>query len=133
MIVWCSNTLVQNPWNYCLVTTQKEHDKVLKKNKIDEIAPDDERLVNAAATVSFYTSPKGAKIAIVKVGPKLKKYNKAQVDTVLVHEAVHIWQAVRETLYEDNPSSEFEAYSIQKISHELILAYKRAVKKSKKK
>lgn len=133
MTEWCSKMLVQNPWNYCVVLTQKEFDRVLKKNKINEIPDDDVRLSDAAATVSFYTSPKGAKIAIVKIGPKVKKYSKAQIDTILVHEAVHIWQAVRESLYEDSPSSEFEAYSVQKISHELILAYKRAIKKSKKK
>lgn len=133
MIAWCSKTLVQNPWNYCLVLTQKELEKVLKKNKINEIADDDERLKSAAATVSFYTSPKGCKIAIVKLGQNYKKYSKIVMYSLLVHEATHIWQAVRETLYEDEPSSEFEAYSIQKISYELMLAYEKAIKKGKKK
>jgi hypothetical protein len=47
-----------------------------------------------------------------------------QVYALLVHEAVHIWQDVKHRIGEDNPSSEFEAYAIQNISQELMLAYK---------
>jgi hypothetical protein len=130
---WCNRTLVSSPWNYCLVLTQKEFDRILKKHKISDIEPDDERLSNAAATVSFYTTHKGCRIAIVKMGENYKKYSKIQIYGLLVHEGTHIWQAVRETLFEDEPSSEFEAYSVQKIAQELMWAFERETRKAKKK
>lgn len=46
-----------------------------------------------------------------------------KVLSLLVHEAVHIWQWHREFMGEDSPSREFEAYSIQAISQLLMEAY----------
>ncbi len=43
--------------------------------------------------------------------------------TCLVHEAVHIFQYHCEYIGEEKPSSEFEAYSIQRISETLMRAY----------
>lgn len=48
-----------------------------------------------------------------------------EVITLLVHEAVHVWQATKAVLGEDEPSVEFEAYAIQNISHRLIDEYDR--------
>lgn len=44
---------------------------------------------------------------------------------MLTHEAVHIWQEIKLQLGEKEPSYEFEAYSIQNISQNLMEAYKR--------
>lgn len=43
-----------------------------------------------------------------------------EVAGLLVHEAVHIWQQFCERVGESNPSCEFEAYSIQQISQQLM-------------
>lgn len=48
------------------------------------------------------------------------RFKRTEIFTLLVHEAVHVWQITREFLGEDKPSSEFEAYAIQNISHRLI-------------
>lgn len=45
---------------------------------------------------------------------------RTEIFTLLVHEAVHVWQATKTFLGEDQPSPEFEAYAIQNISHRLI-------------
>lgn len=42
---------------------------------------------------------------------------------LIVHEAVHVWQAVREAMCEEQPSTEFEAYSIQAIAQCLLEDY----------
>ena len=42
---------------------------------------------------------------------------------VIVHEAVHVWQNIREAMEEESPSHEFEAYSLQWIVHNLIKDY----------
>lgn len=44
---------------------------------------------------------------------------------MLVHEAVHIWQTVRRQINEREPSPEFEAYSVQTISQQLMWEYAR--------
>lgn len=46
-----------------------------------------------------------------------------QIAGVLVHEAVHIFQAWCKIHGERSPSSEFEAYSIQSIACELMESY----------
>jgi hypothetical protein len=43
--------------------------------------------------------------------------------SLLVHEAMHVWREMRGTIGESEPSSEFEAYSIQNITFNLIGAY----------
>ena len=49
--------------------------------------------------------------------------NTHEQPALLVHEAVHVWQAFCEDIGEKSPSDEFEAYSIQSISYELMTAY----------
>ena len=50
----------------------------------------------------------------------------------LVHEAVHIWQGLCEYIGEENPSKEFEAYTIQNITQRLFDAYKMALEQREK-
>ncbi len=47
-----------------------------------------------------------------------------QICGLLVHEAVHVWQNYCRSIGEREPSSEFEAYSIQRISQQLIESFK---------
>lgn len=63
----------------------------------------------------------GMRVAIVTVG------NHAAQTTVdlLIHEAVHVWQDLREAVNEEKPSSEFEAYMLQNIAAELFIAYQK--------
>lgn len=72
------------------------------------------------ACVNFYRhGTNGANCAIVSMdittGVSL-----VQMNALLVHEAVHIWQEIKRQLGEGDPSAEFEAYSIQRISLELM-------------
>lgn len=45
---------------------------------------------------------------------------------LIVHESVHIWQDAQIALGEKNPSIEFMAYSIQNITHDVLIAYNKA-------
>lgn len=53
----------------------------------------------------------------------VKAYTAAQHYSLLVHEAVHIWQHWSEMIGEREPSWEFEAYSIQGIAQKLMVAF----------
>lgn len=51
---------------------------------------------------------------------------------LLVHEAVHVWQAAREALTPTSaPGIELEAYAIQNISQELMRAFRNQIEKGK--
>ena len=52
------------------------------------------------------------------------------VESILVHEAVHVFQNACEHAGEIEPSSEFQAYSIQAIYYNLSTEYKKAAKSS---
>lgn len=39
---------------------------------------------------------------------------------LVIHESVHIWQEIKTMMREKDPSVEFEAYSIQRISQDLL-------------
>lgn len=49
---------------------------------------------------------------------------------MLAHEAVHVKQRLMETIGEDKPSDEFEAYVIQNVVHGLLEEYHRQVFRS---
>lgn len=63
----------------------------------------------------------GATAIIVCVRPRGKR-TRAAFAAIIVHEAVHAWQHIREDIGETNPSSEFEAYSVQSICQRLFEA-----------
>ncbi|WP_332604774.1 hypothetical protein [Acinetobacter sp. ESBL14] len=73
----------------------------------------------AAAQVDYYQD--GA-YAVVQLGDTSDR-NPIEVFGLLLHEAVHVWQKVRLLMGERDPSTEFEAYSIQAIAQDLFKMY----------
>lgn len=71
------------------------------------------------AQVDFYQD--GA-YALVQIGDTSER-NTIEIHGLLLHEAVHIWQRIRQRMNEKEPSSEFEAYSIQSIAQDLFAMY----------
>jgi hypothetical protein len=128
---WLDRTLMTSPYYYGLCLSEKDFRKELKRLDVPKdgwprfLASD-----HANATAHFFESSNGALSVIVTLGGTKGK-SIAQIHALLVHEAVHIWQAIRENIGEKSPSSEFEAYSIQSISQGLMQAFKDA-KKGKK-
>jgi len=59
--------------------------------------------------------------------------NPVENATILVHEAVHIWQEYAKSIRENSPSDEFMAYTIQNITKRLFDAYKQALEWRSKK
>lgn len=53
-------------------------------------------------------------------------WNLNQIHGLLTHEAVHIWQELKLKMGEENPSIEFEAYSIQALAQDLFELYERS-------
>ncbi|SSR50187.1 Uncharacterised protein [Acinetobacter nosocomialis] len=75
--------------------------------------------MGADAQVSSYSD--GA-YAVVQLGDTSER-KLIEIYGLLLHEAVHVWQKVRKLMGEKEPSSEFEAYSIQAIAQDLFEMY----------
>lgn len=80
----------------------------------------------AARCTTFHNSKTNKSCCIVTVTPS-EEPTCIQLAGILVHEATHIWQEIREQMGEASPSQEFEAYSIQFITEELLYAWDASV------
>ena len=66
----------------------------------------------------------GKTSVLVTLGPKVEeRYSRSEIAGLLCHEAVHVWQTIRKVIGEDEPSIEFEAYSVQAIFVQLYQAW----------
>lgn len=74
---------------------------------------------SAAAQVDFYSD---GSYAVVQLGDTSER-KLIEIYGLLLHEAVHVWQKVKKLMGEKEPSSEFEAYSIQAIAQDLFKMY----------
>ena len=83
----------------------------------DDMDDSDEFLsMGAGAQVDFYQD---SAYAIVQIGDTSERTS-VEIHGLLLHEAVHVWQRIRQRMGEREPSIEFEAYSIQRIAQDLF-------------
>ena len=65
---------------------------------------------------------------IVTIDTELaKKHSRIEIEGLLIHEGVHVYQKALEWMGEDDPGIEMEAYAIQSITMQLINAYEETV------
>lgn len=119
---WVDRALVVSPYYIGLCKSPDVFERELKRMRVPKSERPEFITPGANATVHFFEKGDGKLCAIVcAIQPK--GINRIQLDCLLVHEAVHIWQRVRKNLGECYPSHEFEAYAIQSISQRLIESY----------
>jgi hypothetical protein len=85
-------------------------------------------IIKGADATTHFLINKDHKTAIVCIR-KRSKCSKLQNYVLLVHEAVHIWQDAKERMRETEAGREIEAYVIQSLSHFLMQAYDKEIKK----
>ncbi|QHJ00113.1 hypothetical protein GT347_20295 [Xylophilus rhododendri] len=119
---WLDRSLIVGPY-LTLCLSEVEFRRAMKRCTV-AVADQPAWIRNdqSDATVHWLTNPKGCLVCIVCVRPRADTTG-IQVAAMLVHEAVHIWQRFLLDIGEDQPSAEFEAYSIQAISQRLMEAY----------
>jgi hypothetical protein len=129
--IWLDRNIMVSPIYYCLCLTERQFHSELKRLKVDRDSWPSfiKKDKWANATVNFFQY-KDKHCAIVCMN--ITDETLVQAHCLLVHESVHIWQEICEIIGESNPSSEFEAYSIQYLSQQLILSYEKLKKKSRK-
>ena len=131
---WLNRTLITSPFCYGLCTSEREFHRELKRLGVPPenwpcflgTGPNS----GADASTHHFESGAGHEAAIIVTIGNTQSRTKAQINAMLTHEAVHIWQAIKEYMGEKYPSHEFEAYAIQQIAQNLLQAFARAKKRS---
>lgn len=118
---WFSNAMPGSTLKYALCVTQDEFNAIADELGAinDDFLPSD-----CDAMTHIYQVPGKGPRAVVCIRLH-SKHSMERRYTTLVHEAVHVWQTLRDYICEEKPSEEFEAYTIETIASTLILAYKR--------
>lgn len=125
---WCDRALFKSPIFYTVCTSEAAFRKEMKRLEIPQSDIPQFISEGAHATAHHFKESDGVGAStIVCIRPAPEK-DQIVVAGLLVHEAVHIWQRIRESIGEDSPSSEFEAYSVQWISQQLMWEYCRQTK-----
>lgn len=106
-----------------LCLDQAEFDKALAHLRF-RVAPD---FVSPGsdATTHLITGPRGLACVVCLDGWHGR--DPIEVAGLLVHEAVHVWQAYAEQIGERDPGAEQEAYGVQAISQELMSEFARRI------
>lgn len=125
---WCDRSLVVSPLYFYLCLSEKDFKRQLRKLKIRKRHWGAFVSSGAWATTHYFTATKSHKECSIVCLRASKNHTLAQHHALLVHEATHLWQRIREIIGERYPSSEFEAYAIQNLSYELFTSYREQTK-----
>lgn len=120
---YLDNCLLIGWVQYALCLNKADYEKEMKRLKVE--TPSHFLIDGKPATTHFFY-PKDDPVtcvAIVCLG-EMGDRDPITVATLLVHEAVHIWQEECEFMGEDKPGKEIESYAIQRISTNLMRAYR---------
>lgn len=117
---WLDRHLVTGP-HLALCTSKDQYVAALEHLKIPKRLRPPFMSPKAEGTTTTLEGP-GGLVCLVCIRVDKKRCPLRTV-SILVHEAVHVWQAHRDRIGEDTPSEEFEAYAIESIAERLITAY----------
>lgn len=121
---WLDRELVRSPLYLALCKTPEAFHEALRRLGIPRAEwPEFLKTKTANATVHFFENRKQRNTCALVCVDKRRGRLRVEVDGLLIHEAVHVWQEIRQHIGESEPSSEFEAYSIQHLAQDLIAAY----------
>lgn len=120
---WLERELVRSPYRVALCRCPKAFQKEMKRLKVPAADRPTFLPRHADAAVHFLERDGGREVCAIVCLGSTKGRTKVEIIGLLVHEAVHIWQAVREHLGETSPSAEFEAYSVQGLAQRLLEAF----------
>jgi hypothetical protein len=117
-VIWCDRGWVPHSYGFC-------PDEAAWRKEVRRLGVPDLTYPTADAMCTHMdrNGEEHSSLSLVTVG-HVKRPARIIVG-LIVHESMHVWRQVRETIGESEPSSEFEAYSIQSIALQLISAYEK--------
>lgn len=119
---WLSRDTVRAPY-LLLCLTDAEYQRAVRHCSVARADPwiDEERQLACVHT----WEREGNLVCVVCLAPGSLEQDPVDVILTLVHEAVHVFQRLCDSIGERAPSREFEAYSIERIAESLICEYRR--------
>lgn len=129
MTDWLDRTLTECAYHYCLCMSESGFHAELRRMKLPEHRWSTFLGTGAHATTHHFEH-RGKMIAIVCLNADLAKEKAGfQIASLLVHEAVHIWQRHAAFIGAGNDhGDEEEAYAIQNIAQNLMESYQEQTK-----
>lgn len=125
--LWLDRGLIIGPY-LALVQCEKDYVRAMKDCGIPEDQIDPWIATSQANATMHSLGNQKNKLCCIVALYSAANCSPIEIAGLLVHEAVHVWQKFREDIGEKHPSSEFEAYSIQVISQQLMQAYADGIK-----
>ena len=126
---WLDRCLLLSTHYFTLCTTEKMFKKALKHLRIPKRShPPFLSNWHSNATAHYFENRDSLKASCVVCIGSVEGKSKPQVFALLTHEAVHMWQQIKEAIGEHSPSPEFEAHAVQSISQQLFEEYERQTK-----
>lgn len=118
--MWIDRCLLLGP-RVAVVSSQREFQRVVRRLGIDDADPYCDPRWNAC--VHAYEAD-GELVCVVGLNAsRLRQMDGIDAAAVLVHEAVHVWQRVRDALGPGDLGKEMEAYAVQNLAAGLMRAY----------
>lgn len=91
---WCDRTLIRNPYYFALTLNEKDFQRELKRLKLPRKDwPPFLKTAQANATLHYFSHIDNKVCGIVCLG-NTKGRTLIEIHGLLVHEAVHLWQAI---------------------------------------
>lgn len=125
---WSTERILAAPIYWTVVTDERQFAPLISELYAPEESPDLRWFAGTDAsgiTHSYVSSTSGLRSVVCL--RNLDDLDPVAVVSLIAHEAMHVWQFVREYLGETTPSHEFEAYSVQIILQQLLGEYRRQV------
>lgn len=113
---------ISAPGPYLTLCTTPEQFAAAMKHLKAPAQPSFLKTKHSNATTHYFDGPTGGLCAVVCIG-STDGTKPIEIAGLLVHEAVHVWQAYAEWIGETHPGDEQEAYAVQSIAQELMMAF----------
>lgn len=128
--IWGNRALIVSAYHFGLCTSAEQFRGEMCRLGFPERVHPPFLAEGKSGRVHYFETPEGRQCALVCLGDTEGRSG-IEIAALLVHEAVHIWQLIVEDMNEKNPSREFEAYSIQAISLQLMDLYEQSIKETR--
>lgn len=126
--MWLDRSLFQGP---CVALVVNERQFLAAKKTLGVECADPLLEGNLHACVHSYQNQAGELVCIVGVSlDACRQMDGIAIAALLAHEAVHVWQHVRDRLGPGDLGREMEAYAVQNITGNLMRAYQKITSSS---
>ena len=121
---WLPAVAIHTP-DWCLCLSQDDFDRAAKEIKLKDAG---KWLVDGYTGTTHRLERKdGSEVCVICIDVEAirkDKYDPIRESGLLLHEVIHLWQAVEEGMNDVKSSKEFEAYSIQNLYLALAAEYR---------